>query len=407
MCFCLQFIAINLFEFNLVRCCCCRKSTNEENFRNKLDENVELNEKDDKDKEEDEDTSFELPLLTEETTENENISKSETQKPTFHTVSIDRKNHENDVNVFDDIKEKSIVKDEPDNSLADISKHEEDLNKKETGLKQGKVKPLKNKKKRKGNESTTKVISKHKSEYKKQDNVKKKIDHDIRKAPELTVQVDDVHLPDDINTDNLNSNVEKQRVAIKIKMCFNCDTRHVEELCPLQNAIYIVLDSLNTDKWNVDYKSFYANGKTENDISNYSFAYLSLPNTLKLDNSNTTHGLSVFTNCEIKEFTQFGPLVGSLIKEVDIAEDNSMRDLWEIYCDSGNIYMSTENLETSNWIKFIRPASVREDRNIAAISKENKLYFVTTKLINKGEELLYWQDDMLKTHKKKMEKTSE
>lgn len=241
-----------------------------------------------------------------------------------------------------------------------------------------------------------------KNDNKKCDKVKKKIDHDIRKAPELKVQNDEVNNTDDFHPNN--ADIDEQRVAIKIKVCFSCDTRHVQELCPLQNALCIVLDSMSTDKWIDEYKPLY---DEKNQISNYSFAYLSLPSTLlEFDNSNTPHGISVFSKCEINEFTQFGPLIGNSVKEVDISEDNSMRDLWEIFSDSGNIYLSTENVEESNWIRFIRPATAREHRNITAISKENKLYFITIKLINKGEELLYWQDDSFKTNKKKMEKTS-
>jgi hypothetical protein len=43
-----------------------------------------------------------------------------------------------------------------------------------------------------------------------------------------------------------------------------------------------------------------------------------------------THGLSVVTRCNLKQYTQFGPLVGQPIKEMDIPDDFSMKDIWEV-----------------------------------------------------------------------------
>lgn len=223
---------------------------------------------------------------------------------------------------------------------------------------------------------------------------KRKVEYDVRKAPELLVQNDEVPAPE---APLVEANEDSERMAVKIKLCFSCDKRHVHELCPLQNAAYTVPDR----KWDQQKEKEYKfNDKSD------SYAHLSLPPILDIDNSNTAHGPAVFSKCELREFTQFGPLVGTTIKEVDIAEDNSMRHVWEIHNENGNVYISTESAESSNWGRFLRPAGAREERNVAAISRESKLYFVTTKLVNKGEELLYWQDDAFKTNKKKMEKTS-
>lgn len=64
-------------------------------------------------------------------------------------------------------------------------------------------------------------------------------------------------------------------------------------------------------------------------------------------------------------------------------------------------------METSNWCRFIRPAQSREDRNLSVIIKENNIYFISIKLLNDGDELLYWQDSPAFTTKKKMGKSSE
>lgn len=75
--------------------------------------------------------------------------------------------------------------------------------------------------------------------------------------------------------------------------------------------------------------------------------------------------------------------------------------------DNGNIYVNTEDLQSSNWIRFIRPAPTREERNLSVIIKEKHLYLVSIKSINPGDELLYWQDTFITNRKKENEKTGE
>ncbi|XP_063920863.1 uncharacterized protein LOC135135662 [Zophobas morio] len=244
---------------------------------------------------------------------------------------------------------------------------------------------------------------------------KKRVDHDIRKAPELGLQTDNkIDAPKTVQeTTDVSS-----RVAIKIKLCQNCNTHHIQDQCPLSYPNFIIPDAVDLNTWQNKYENLYADQteivKSEKesdhrseDVNKFVFARASLPNFLQLIDTNTDHGLGVFAKIEIQEFTQFGPLVGKVVKEVDISEDSNMRDIWEI-CDEngGNIYFNTENLEISNWMRYVRPAAARDDKNITVITKKDVFYFITTKLIKNGEELLYWQDSTVTTNKKKMEKTS-
>ena len=70
-------------------------------------------------------------------------------------------------------------------------------------------------------------------------------------------------------------------------------------------------------------------------------------------------------------------------------------------------YVSTTNPEKSNWVRYIRPAQTRKQRNVATIFKDDSLYFVSCRNISKGEEILYWTDDPeLVWTKKKADKKS-
>ncbi|KAG8229310.1 hypothetical protein J437_LFUL009069, partial [Ladona fulva] len=123
------------------------------------------------------------------------------------------------------------------------------------------------------------------------------------------------------------------------------------------------------------------------------FAEASLPMALKLETREAGHGPGVIARRPIARFTQFGPLLGRRIREMDIPDDFGMRHIWEVVGSSGRFLLSTEDPSTSNWLRFIRPAPTREQRNVAPVTRGDRLYFVTTAPLQIGEELLYWPDE--------------
>jgi hypothetical protein len=140
-----------------------------------------------------------------------------------------------------------------------------------------------------------------------------------------------------------------------------------------------------------------------------SFAEESLPSSmLKLEERDSTHGPSVVAKVILKRLTQFGPLLGERIREMDIADDFNMRDIWEICTESDKFYLSTISKDHSNWLRYMRPAPTREKRNVAAVVRSGKLFFVTLNIILPGTELLFWLESAASGwSKKKMERTSE
>ena len=80
----------------------------------------------------------------------------------------------------------------------------------------------------------------------------------------------------------------------------------------------------------------------------------------------------------------------------------------QIDINSKTSYISSTNPVTSNWIRYVRPAETKEDRNVAVISKKGELYLITSKSISPGTELLYWSDSQSTawTRKNKIDKTS-
>ena len=198
----------------------------------------------------------------------------------------------------------------------------------------------------------------------------------------------------------------QQRVAIRIKLCCDCNSRHLQDACPLRNPTIIIGDAVIFGQWQNEKKLSRTNSccdedgqnnkssalqdssvngvisvtNSELDVTNRSdsgtllidmqsdsipddsnmnmkgensysgectsdtkpfsvssptqqrltFAEASLPVGLELQVCDPAHGLSVITRCHLTQYTQFGPLVGQPIKEMDIPDDFSMKDIWEV-----------------------------------------------------------------------------
>ncbi|KAF4520382.1 hypothetical protein B566_EDAN012887 [Ephemera danica] len=172
-----------------------------------------------------------------------------------------------------------------------------------------------------------------------------------------------------------------QRVAIRIKLCGDCGCRHVP-------------DSVTKLNWSPN--------------KNSCFAKDSLPSHMfSLEERDSTHGLSVVATTPIVRYAQFGPLLGERIREMDIPDDFNMRDIWEVCAVNERFYLSTMNSERSNWLRYVRPAPTKEQRNVAALVRGSDLYFVTTCAVEPGAELLFWlEHSVTGWARKKMEKTN-
>ncbi|CAH1398617.1 unnamed protein product [Nezara viridula] len=127
------------------------------------------------------------------------------------------------------------------------------------------------------------------------------------------------------------------------------------------------------------------------------FAIASLPSDLQLKDGR------IYTVVPIPFKTQFGPLVGVPIREVEIFDDSSMEHIWEL---SEGKYICTEDVSQSNWMRWVRPAPSRNQRNLVALSKNGSLYFVALKLLEIGDELLYWAEPSGPWSSKNIDKTN-
>ncbi|XP_026464214.1 PR domain zinc finger protein 10-like isoform X2 [Ctenocephalides felis] len=123
-------------------------------------------------------------------------------------------------------------------------------------------------------------------------------------------------------------------------------------------------------------------------------ARASLPATYlninKINASDNEYG--VFARRSIPERTQFGPLEG--IKIIS----NVSNDTKQIqYCvklnDSTIAIMDLSDENTSNWMRFVRPACSRSTQNLVVSEDGGKLYFTTIQQIDAKSELRVWYSE--------------
>ena len=65
----------------------------------------------------------------------------------------------------------------------------------------------------------------------------------------------------------------------------------------------------------------------------------------------------------------------------------------QIFGERNTAFVNTSNPEKSNWFRYVRPAGFRERRNVVSVFKNGEMYFVSTRDIDKGQEVLFWTDD--------------
>ncbi|XP_018362059.1 PREDICTED: uncharacterized protein LOC108760539 isoform X2 [Trachymyrmex cornetzi] len=258
--------------------------------------------------------------------------------------------------------------------------------------------------------------------------------------------------PEDIDsTDDVAS--EPQRLAIKIKLCQECNSRHLQDACPLTTSQYAIADTISYEKWlsrhkenseimktiasedpmsegygRLTYDGFESDDESPTsseqckakpkmqreekqlvvEMDRPLYARDSLPDCLELKIANTDHGLGVYAKNPVPIYAKFGPLIGVSVREMDIPDDFSMRHIWEIDNNGKSTYISTTDPLKSNWIRYIRPSDTKEKRSLAVIAKHGQLYFVTTKNIALGMELTYWVESQSSTwtRKNKINKTN-
>ncbi|XP_054729088.1 uncharacterized protein LOC129238075 [Anastrepha obliqua] len=237
------------------------------------------------------------------------------------------------------------------------------------------------------------------------------------------------------NEQNFVEEEDEHDIAFRSQQsCRECSITHDYKICPLRTAIGTITDAVDLAEW-IERKNLEALAKLKHDAQRQAkqdhdpddedmdetsqmseletkplitFAEASVPAEFELHNvePNVT---GVFARTEVRAFTKLGPLIGQPVQSSDVREGSDMKWIFEI-CEAGaekSELLACDNPNTSNWLRYIRPAPTFDERNVNLVSIERHAFFVTCRDVKNGMELLYWSDDCNTMWRKKhTEKTN-
>ncbi|XP_014468242.1 PREDICTED: PR domain zinc finger protein 10-like isoform X2 [Dinoponera quadriceps] len=122
-------------------------------------------------------------------------------------------------------------------------------------------------------------------------------------------------------------------------------------------------------------------------------AVATLPGSyLSLNKLSTSHAAAdgvtygVFTKRDIRRRTQFGPIEGVLCPYDGSSFENALPLLYET--ESGEfLKVDVSNENTSNWMRFVRPALTYKEQNLIICQQKDGIVFLTNRNISPKEEL--------------------
>ncbi|KAL5278033.1 hypothetical protein ACFFRR_002962 [Megaselia abdita] len=191
--------------------------------------------------------------------------------------------------------------------------------------------------------------------------------------------------------------------------CRDCGLIHEYIDCPYIHNPVSIIDKVDIASW-IERRNLENLEKLKNDLKSdesnsndseddhkpihhmITFAEASIP--LEFEFRNFEMQISgVFSKTDIPKFTRLGPLIGQIAQSGDIPPTCDMRYIFEICVNSKSEFISVINPNTSNWLRYIRPAPRYEDRNTNLVCIDNRACFVTCSDVTVGCELLYWSDE--------------
>ncbi|XP_018022097.1 uncharacterized protein LOC108678240 isoform X2 [Hyalella azteca] len=123
------------------------------------------------------------------------------------------------------------------------------------------------------------------------------------------------------------------------------------------------------------------------------YAKTTLPAVLDLQPSESMDGdMGVWSTDIIPRGTKFGPLKGVVYKPHELPLIQNKNFLWRVYNENNELdhYIDGQNTSRSNWMRFVNPAMSAHTQNLVACQHDGEIFFITTRTIQAGTELLVW-----------------
>ncbi|KAK3720049.1 hypothetical protein QZH41_015453, partial [Actinostola sp. cb2023] len=148
----------------------------------------------------------------------------------------------------------------------------------------------------------------------------------------------------------------------------------------------------------IELKYYFGEDMPDSELKKLAEADVLVPPGLQIRPSNTPRGgLGVFARCIIPKHEFFGPYVG---KHIPLAEADKYKDIqyvWEVLDDYGKIKYLVDGRDSlqSNWLKYVSCSSSVEEQNIRSVQYDNNIYYMVTKEVKIGHELLTYYGERI------------
>lgn len=141
----------------------------------------------------------------------------------------------------------------------------------------------------------------------------------------------------------------------------------------------------------IELKYYFGEDLPDAELTKLAEAEVIVPPGLEVKESNIPKaGRGVFAKCVIPKHDFFGPFVG---KKVTAEEANNYKDspyVWEVRDDYGKLMHLVDGRDAfqSNWLRYVNCARIIAEQNIRAVQYDGNIYYMATKQIEIGDELL-------------------
>ena len=121
-------------------------------------------------------------------------------------------------------------------------------------------------------------------------------------------------------------------------------------------------------------------------------AQASLPSGYLSLRTNTDDQEGIFARKTIPKNCRFGPVEGLEVPLVSFDDINDDEEVAYVLVqeDGSLMKLDVSHEESSNWMRFVRPADRYSEQNLIVIQEQGQLYFTSTRTINPRQELRVW-----------------
>lgn len=141
----------------------------------------------------------------------------------------------------------------------------------------------------------------------------------------------------------------------------------------------------------IELKYYFGEDLPDAELSKLAQADVIVPPGLEVKESNIPKaGRGVFAKCVIPKHDFFGPFVGKKVTADEAKQYKDSPYVWEVRDDYGKLMHLVDGRDAfqSNWLRYVNCSKSVGDQNIRAVQYDGNIYYMATKQIEIGDELL-------------------